>query len=443
MFTAGCAALPATERPLPPVVQTEWQRGGLDDLQTTDWLLEFDSESLPIGDLVADALANNYQLAQQAARVEQARQDVIAARAPRLPAFDLFFDASRRKSAGSDAISTSTQAGIDAGWEVDVWGRLSATQRAASLVLAAQESAYESARRQLAANVAQTLFDVAESRLLLTVFEQRLANASQGLDVVESGYRQGLNEALDLYLAQNSVEQEKANLAQQKQTVLESTGRLQRLLALYPDGSLEIGTDLPAVDTAVPVGMPSELLLRRADLRQAWFSLLAADATLAAAHRARFPRLTLSASAGRSSAELDDLLSANNLFWTAIASSTAPLFDAGRLKAQEARAAARARELEQQYLDLLYDAFAEVENAISRTRSLEEQFNALLLAQANAAAALDLALEQYQRGLVTYTTVLESQRRAFDATTTVVRLRNQRLQNRIALHLAVGGEFSM
>ena len=98
---------------------------------------------------------------------------------------------------------------------------------------------------------------------------------------------------------------------------------------------------------------------------------------------------------------------------------------------------------EQQYLDLVFRAFADVENAISRSVSLKERYESFVEAEANSAAALDLALEQYQRGLVTYTTVLESQRQAFDAEAQVVQLKNQRLQNRIGLFLSLGGEFTL
>ena len=97
---------------------------------------------------------------------------------------------------------------------------------------------------------------------------------------------------------------------------------------------------------------------------------------------------------------------------------------------------------EQQYLDQVFRAFAEVENAISRSVSLQERYESFLEAEKNSRAALALALEQYQRGLVSYTTVLESQRQAYDAVTQVVQLRNQRLQNRLGLFLSLGGEFS-
>ncbi len=440
---AGCAATPDTRAA--PEAPERWQRGGLHETVGLRWLGDLDDDTLALDGLIVEALTQNYQLKQEAARLAQAREAVVVARADRLPDLNLSLDGSRRESGlqGVNSITQQYELGFDSQWQIDAWGRLGKLQRAAALELAAQEARYEAARRQLAADVAATLFDFIEARQLLIVFQSRLDNVTQSLDIVESGYRQGLNEALDLYLAQTAVQQEKANLEQQRQALAEATARLQLLLARYPDGSIASDATLPLIDTDVPVGLPSELLTRRPDLRQAWFGLLAADARTAAAHRARFPNISLVGSGGSASADLSDVLSTDDPVWSLLASVSTPLFDGGRLRALERQSAARAREAEQQYLELAYRAFAEVENALSRAQTLTGRYNAFVLAEKNAAAALELALEQYQGGLVPYTTVLESQRRAFDATTTVVRLRNQRLQNRIALHLAVGGEFEM
>jgi outer membrane protein TolC len=139
--------------------------------------------------------------------------------------------------------------------------------------------------------------------------------------------------------------------------------------------------------------------------------------------------------------EFADLVSGGASGWSLAFGLTQPLFDAGRLAAQEEQALAQVRIAEQAWLDQVYRAFAEVENAISRTVSLDKRYAALLEAEKNSRAALQLALDQYQRGLVSYTTVLESQRQAFDAAATVVQLKNQRLQNRLGLYIALGGDF--
>jgi outer membrane protein TolC len=258
---------------------------------------------------------------------------------------------------------------------------------------------------------------------------------------VASGYRQGLNDALDLYLARNQVERERANVAQQEQAQLEARAALQLSLARYPDGGIVIEGELPVPVDTIPAGLPSELLTRRPDIQQAWFRLLAADAELAASHKARFPRLSLVGSTGVTSVEFADLVAGGASGWSLAFGLTQPLFDAGRLAAQEEQALAQVRIAEQAWLDQVYRAFAEVENAISRTVSLDKRYAALIEGEKNSRAALQLALDQYQRGLVSYTTVLESQRQAFDAAATVVQLKNQRLQNRLGLYIALGGDF--
>jgi outer membrane protein TolC len=228
----------------------------------------------------------------------------------------------------------------------------------------------------------------------------------------------------------------------QQQLLTESTAELQLALARYPDGKMSIDGELPIVNEPIPVGLPSDLLTRRPDLQEAWLQLLAADASVAVAHRARFPSLSLVSNGGIASTEFSELLDGNAESWSLLGNLSQPLFNSGRLAALEEQALQRVRQAEQQYLSLVYAAFAEVENAISRSGSILSRYQSFQEAEKNADAALNLALEQYQRGLVAYTTVLESQRQAFDAEVTVVQLRNLLLQNRLSLYQALGGEFS-
>ena len=214
-------------------------------------------------------------------------------------------------------------------------------------------------------------------------------------------------------------------------------------MAEYPDGAIETGDNLPMLTEPIPAGLPSELVSRRPDLQQAWYSLLAADVGLAIAHKQRFPRISLAASASDASNELSQLLDGSPPAWSLLGNLSQPIFNAGRLKAEEERARSQVVQAEKQYLELLYQAFSEVENTISRQTALREQYQATLEAEKHATSAFELAFEQYQRGLVTYTTVLESQRRAFDAQSSVIELRNQLLQNRINLYLALGGNFDV
>lgn len=433
------AISPETENPAFPAA---WVRGGDPGEVLPDWLNTFDDPQLHA--LVSEAVANNYILKQEQARLAQAEQTVIITRANRFPSLDVSLDGSRRgtdNAAGSGSTTQTFSASIDGRWDADLWGRLSAQQQAAQLDLAAQRARLASVERDIAATAAGAVFDGLEAKQLLAVARRRLDNAIESHDIVASGYRQGLNDALDLYLARNQLERQQAGYAQQEQAYIEAISNLQLALARYPDGKLLLEGELPVIVEAIPAGLPAELLTRRTDVQEAWFALLAADADVAAAHRARFPNLSLVASSGVTSAEFSDLLDTDNTFWSLAGGLTQPLFDAGRLKALEAQSVARVELAEQIYLQLVYSAFADVENSISRTTTLQQRYESFLEAEKNARAALALALEQYQRGLVSYTTVLESQRQAFDAEATVVQLKNQLVQNRIALFLSLGGEF--
>ena len=441
---AGCSAsaiAPETEQLLLP---EEWARGGEVGTVGVDWLTAFDDGQLIA--LVSEALTGNYQLEQERARLYQAEQVVVITRANRFPDLDVSLGGSRRSIEDADSASVfseSFDASLDTRWQTDLWGRLSKQQQAAQLDYSAQLARLEQAERELAAATASLVFDIMASRQLLEVARRRLNNTVESMDIVSSGYRQGLNDALDLYLARNQVERQQANHAEAAQTYTESIASLQLSLARYPDGKLELHDELPVIDEPIPAGLPSELVTRRSDLQAAWLNLLSADADLAAAHKARFPSLSLVGSTDVASTEFSNLLDGDGGGWSIAGNLTQPLFQAGRLKALEAQALASVQIAEQQYLDLVFRAFSDVENAISRSASLKERYESLLEAESNSAAALDLALEQYQRGLVSYTTVLESQRQAFDAEAQVVQLKNQRLQNRIALFLSLGGEFTI
>ena len=441
---AGCAASALNERAANPTPTESWARAPVSDAVTLNWLADFD-DSTAIA-LIGEALDANFNLAEQRIRLEDSRQSVIVAGADRWPSLSASLDASRRDNGSlqSTTLSSDTDYGLNAAiaWELDIWGGLSASARAARLDYEADLAGYEAARRELVADTTGLVYSAIAAKQLLGLFEQRLANLQAAYEIVEGSYRRGLGNALDVYLAQNSIEQQRETVAGQQQQVLEDATRLQLALARYPDGRIDLPSRLPLYTGAIPAGIPSGLLTRRQDIRSAWLNLLAADARLAVAHKNRFPRLVLSGNGGKASTELSDLLDAGSS-WSVASALSQTLFSGGRLRAAEAQARARVEALEQQYLALVYQAFADVENAISRMSALEARFDALRKAEQNADAALELSFDQYQRGLIPYTTVLEAQRRYFDAGTSLVNVQNELVQNRVTLYRALGGEFQL
>ena len=434
---AGCAGAPP-ERPPVDDMPKEWRRATAGDPSAAG-LATFDAPWLE--NLVDGAIAHNHALAQRRATLEIARQRVRLARSARLPGMDLALSGQRGRATGSQPVAEWFDVSATAGLNLDLWGRLADREREALLALGAEEARYRVAEQRLAADVVSAAFNVAAANRLQALLEQRLHNLSQSLDVVEAGYRSGLNSALDVYLARNTLERERANVADQRQRRLGATAALELLLADYPDGRFPIGEILPEPQSPVAAGAPAGLLHRRPDVQEAWLELLAADAALAVAHKDRFPGVGLSASVRDGADAIGELLDGGALAWTAAASLIQPLYRGGRLDALHEQARLRLVQAERGYLETVYQAFSEVEVELSRAESLNTQLAAFVDARANAESALTLAFGQYQRGLVSYIVVLESQRRAFDAQTAVVELRNQSLQSRAALLLALGAGF--
>ncbi len=421
-----------------------WAQPNLNQNITTRWLEKFNDHQLNA--FVNEALTSNYQLAEQTALVAQARHNIIISGADKIPSILFQLNASRSKnivSKGVSEISENYNVGINVFWELDVWGKLNNYQRKSYLEFKAQQAKLSQLKQQLTANVAVGWYDLLAAKQLTALFKQRLINLTKHLDVINYGYKQGINNALDVYLARSTLEQEQARVFQQQQITMEAKTNLQLLLARNPSNKLKTNQELPVINSSINLGLPSQLLTRKPDLQEAWLRLLAADQSLAVAHKNRFPSFTLTANNGNSSDTLRKLLDNGILGWSLLNSISQPLFKGGKLKALEAQAKSYVMQMEKQYLDQVYKSFAKVENTISRQNSLSNQYQSFLMAEKDSKAALDIADSQYKNGLVTYNMVLEAQRHSFDATSTVLELRNQLLQNRIALYLALGGDFML
>ena len=213
---AGCSITAISpdiqQRELPASWNSDVKQGLVSD----DWLADLGDEELST--LVSRAMQDNYQLAEQAARVEEARQSVIINGADR--ELSLVAGAARRQSIIGEtakSIGNSFDIGLDLSWEIDVWGKLSDAEKQASLNLLAQQARYQQARHQLAANVSRSWFNVISANQLLILFQQRLANLNIDRDIIERAYRQGINDSLDVYLTRSTVEQERARVARQAQ----------------------------------------------------------------------------------------------------------------------------------------------------------------------------------------------------------------------------------
>jgi NodT family efflux transporter outer membrane factor (OMF) lipoprotein len=405
-----------------------------------NWLSELDN--LQVHQLVKKALASNHQFAMQAYSLEIAEQQLIVSGSQLWPELDLAFRSGRNKDNQTDSYSNSNSVNLNLSYEVDIWGKLSDADRMTNFNYLAQKATFEQYKQQLVVNVLTTWFRVIEAEKLLALYRSRVVNSQQNLAIIEAGYNSGLTAALDVYLTRNDLNNELTRVSEQETEKTKLIRQLERLIGEYPKGELLVDANLPLLTTDIPVGLPSELISRKPELKASWYQLLSQDAGLAYAHKQRFPSIVLSGSVGDSNADIGDLLSGSSLAWSLLGSVSAPIFNAGRLKANEEKARIELKQGEQLYLDTLYNAFSDVENAITTENNLKNSYYTMLAAQENAKIASTLSFEQYQSGLVTYTTVLDAQNRSFEAQSTLIKIKNQLIANRINLHLSLGGDFS-
>ncbi|MCL6416151.1 efflux transporter outer membrane subunit [Aestuariirhabdus sp. Z084] len=444
LLLSACSTIESRVPRSEPIIPGQWSADELQQqMDREPWLSSFSNEQLTL--LVEEAIVANYSLRAAQARSEAALAQARIAGADRYPELNAVFDAARQRQnpGGNSVISNNFDASLEASWEVDLWGKLDARTQAALNDYLSSQADFEQARFQLAADVASAWFDVSEARMQLELVEQRLQNQSNNLEIIRQNYLNGLNDSLDLYLGRADLEADRSRLQSSRQALQQSIRELEILLGRYPATELEAPASVPTLTEPPPAGIPSELLQRRQDVISARLSLRAADFRAEEAHYNRYPRLRLTARGGSSSDELDDLMRSDYLAWSLLGGLAAPLFDAGRLEASELQARAQAREAEAGYSSTLQQAFAEVEQALNNEGLLLEQQRALKNAASDSINAEKLAFENYRSGLVEYITVLESQRRSFDAQSSEIEVRNRLLQNRINLYLALGGDFAL
>lgn len=397
-----------------------------------------------------EALTHNYDLAAAAARVEMAAAQWRQAGASRLPRGSLTAGGSRRSAVSEFGGTTRREEtdqlnlGLNLAWEVDLWGKLAHRVRAARADYQAERNLWQAARLSLAARTLQAWFNAVELELQSQLARETLEVFENTRQVVESSYKRGLpNRALDVRLARANVESARATWETRRRQRDAAVRALEVLLGRYPAEILALETNLPPLRREVPPGLPSELLSRRPDLRAAERELAAALERAGAARKELLPTLSLSGSAGGASNRLRDLLDSDRLFWNLAANLVQPVFEGGRLRAGVDLAQAATRQALARYAQTVLTAFREVETALAAEAYLRREEAALSRAAEESIGAEQLAWQQYQRGLVDIITVLESQRRAFAARSNLLNVRNARLQNRLDLYLALGGDFTV
>lgn len=424
-----------------------------------DWWQSFGDARLNA--LVEQAASANPAVLQAVARARMAQAQAGISRAERFPQVTGGVTAARQRQnlsglgafgalapvEGGEPSSTSFITdnyglSVDVSWELDLWGRLSAQGQAAQADFLASRENLRAVKQSLAAQAARMYFSVIEARAQLALAERTEATVSEIARQINNRADAGIATPSDRLLANANLASAQAGVIQRREALARLTRQLEILLRDYPAGRLLTGAELPAVPPPPPAGLPAELLARRPDLRASELALTAADLRFTAARRALLPGISLTGSAGTASNELGNLLSGDAVVWSIAGRLLQPIFQAGRVRAQVDAVEGQRDEAIQAYADNALRAFAEVETALAVDAFLAEREAALEVASRDAEGAVDISFNRYREGIDPFLAVLESQQRALDSRSGYLSVRRARLENRIDLHLALGGGFS-
>jgi len=429
---------------------TKEAKAGIDDR----WVDRFGDASLR--KLVAEAYMANGDLRAAAARVERAAALARGAGASSRPQISAAGDAARTKrnfigfpdfgaGAPSSIINDSYGAALNLSWEIDLWGKVRAGERAAIADMQAQGASYRAARSSLAAQVVRAWLVLAESNEQIDLARQtvKVREDTAGLirDRFELAAGDGDGIASQLRLAETDVATARAALAQREGDRDGARRQLEILLGRYPSADLTGAARLPKVPATPPVGLPSELLLRRPDFVAAERALAAAGERRTEARKAFYPSFSLTGNAGTSSEALRDVLDSSFGVWAIAGRAVQPILTGGALQAQLEARTAEEKEALGNLQQTVLRGFGEVETALAADRFLVDRERALDAAYAMAEDGAKSAERDFALGTGDVLTLLAAQTRRIDLAVQRLSLRRLRLDNRVNLHLALGGDY--
>lgn len=429
---------------------TREAKAGIDDR----WVDRFGDASLQ--KLVAEAYEANGDLRSAAARVERAAGLARGAGATSRPQLNASGDAGRAKrnfigfpdfgaGAPSSIITDSYGASLNLSWEIDLWGKVRAGERAAIADLQAQGANYRAARSSLAAQVVRAWLVLAESNEQIDLAREtmKVREDTAGLirDRFELAAGDGDGVASQLRLAETDVATAQAALAQREGDRDRAQRQLEILLGRYPSAQLTGAARLPKMPGRPPAGLPSELLLRRPDFVAAERALAAAGERRKEARLAFYPSFSLTGSAGTSTEQLRDILDSSFGIWSIAGRAAQPILTGGALQAQlEARTAEEKGALADLQQTVLR-GFGEVETALAADDFLAERERAIDAAFAISIDGARSAERDFTLGTGDVLTLLAAQSRRIELAVQRLTLKRLRLDNLVNLHLALGGDY--
>ncbi len=451
-LVAGCASMaPEYQRPAAPVPaefpQVDAKAAtGAPLAEEIPWRDYFADPRLR--EVIAQALANNRDLRVATLNIEKARAQYRIQRAELFPSVGATGSQAVQRLPGdltpSGEAATNRQYNASIGftaWELDFFGRIRSLSDAAMQQYLATEEAQRSVQISLIAEVAQAWLTYAADRERLALANRTYATRVTSHELIQRSFAVGVVSELDVRQSESLVQSARADKA-----------RYQTILALDENAlTLLLGSSLRAewmpdslttsVSTlgALPVGVPSEVLVRRPDILQAEYALRAANANIGAARAAFFPSITLTAGAGTASAALDGLFASGSGAWSFMPQIRVPIFEAGRLQASLDVAEVQRDIGVAQYEKSIQTAFREVADVLAEKATLDERLDARRKLVAANVDSVRLSEVRYNSGMDSFFVLLDAQRTLFSSELLLIEVRLLEAVNRVALYKVLGG----
>ncbi len=422
-----------------------------------DWVRNVGGRELVA--LVGEALEANPDLRAAAARVDRAAAEARVAGAGRLPSLGagVSGERSEQKFVGfpfelenggvPGALSNNFGVSLNAAWELDLWGRLRAGRQAAEADLSAEVADFDLARVSLAAQVAKAWLALAEANEQLELAAEALEARRLLAGAVRERFDRAITEdggsAAQVRLTESEAASGEEVLVRRRQEREHALRQLELLLGRYPAGRIVAAAKLPEMPSGVPAGLPSELLLRRPDVLAAERRLAAEGGRRREAELARFPSIELTGRFGTTTDSLQDILNSDFGIWSLGGGLTQPIFQGGRIAGEIDRTGAVERRAAADLQRAVLSAFGEVESALAAEAFLREREDAIARAVNLAREAAERADEEFSAGTGDVLTLIEARARQIETESELVAVRRLRLEQRIDLHLALGGDFRL
>ncbi|MBL8482275.1 MAG: efflux transporter outer membrane subunit [Rhodocyclaceae bacterium] len=450
LVLAGCATAPPIDPAALPSAPAAYKEGDGRWTQLTAAQVPADGRwwqvfADPVLDeLEARAAARNNSIQIAAARLAQARALVQSADADRAPQVGLGANVSRQGGAAAQAAGsagTQISAGANLAWELDLFGRLAQSSKAAALDAESRAALLASTRLLVQANVAQTYLALRALDAERALVDETLVAYRETRDLVEKRHSAGDVAELDVARVRTEVaatESDALALARRR-------AELEHALAvLLGEPAANFRLDTAAWSTALPVipaGVPSTVLVRRPDVAAAQRSMLAAQARVGVAKAAWFPNIALTGSGGYASADLGDLFKWSARAWGIGALLALPIFDGGRREAGVKSAGAELDAALATYREQVLIAFKEVEDQLAALKLLAEQSGAEARAVESASRATLLSDHRYRNGYVSQLDLLDARRSELRSRREALQVRSAQYQATVGLVRALGGSW--